>query len=164
MSLRVANASPLLFLAKLERLELLRLGVEAVLVPSGVLAEIRAKRDAATKQVELSLGSWLKECPLTRPDLLRLLPDLGEGEKEVIAQALQENVVSVSLDDLDARRVARRLRLEPIGTVGLLLAAKKRAMLPSLKPELERLQTLGFWVSDILMDQSLREAGESEPV
>lgn len=160
MSQRMVDASPLVFLAKLDRLELLLLGVQEVLVPSVVLVEIHAKRDVATERVEGCLGTWLRECPLTRPELLRLLPDLGEGEKEVIAQALQEKIVSVVLDDLDARRVARRMGLDPVGTVGLLLAAKKRAMLPSLKEELERLKALGFRASDALTDQALHEAGE----
>lgn len=160
MSRRMVNASPLVFLAKLDRLELLLLGVQEVLVPSVVLAEVRAKRDVATERVEGCLHAWLKECPLTRPELLRLLPDLGEGEKEVIAQALQEKIVSVVLDDLDARRIARRMGLDPIGTIGLLLAAKKRALLPSLKQELEHLRVLGFRASEALTDQALREAGE----
>ncbi len=160
MSRRLVNASPLIFLAKLGRLELLRLGAQEVLVPSGVLEEVRAKPDVGAELIERYLGTWLKVCHLTRREVLRFLPDLGEGEKEVIAQALQEDIVSIALDDLDARRVARRMGLEPIGTVGLLLAARKRSMLPSLKQELEHLKALGFWVSDSLYSLALQEAGE----
>ena len=125
MRRRLVDASPLIYLARLGRLELLLLGVEEVLVPAVVLAEVRAKRDHSTEQVEQRLDSWLKICERTQADVLRFLPDLGAGEREVMAQALQEGIVSVVLDDLDARRVARRLGLEPVGTVGLLLAAKK---------------------------------------
>ncbi len=71
--------------------------------------------------------------------MLPIVPDLGAGEREVIAQALQEDITSVVLDDLDAWRVSRRLGLEPVGTVGLLLAAKKRSLLPSLEEEIKRL-------------------------
>lgn len=160
MSQRITNASPLLFLAQLDRGELLCLGVQEVFVPSIVLGEICAKGDLAAERIKGYLGRGLRECLLTRPELLHLLPDLGEGEKEVIAQALQEKIVSVVLDDLDARRVARRMGLDPVGTVGLLLAAKKQNLIPSLKHELERLKVLGFWVSDVLAEQALREAGE----
>jgi predicted nucleic acid-binding protein len=157
---RLTNASPLVFLAKLDRLDLLCLGVQEVLVPSAVLEEVRAKRDDAAQQAEARLTEWLRECPLTRPELLQLLPDLGAGEREVLAQALQESILSVALDDLDARRTARRVGLEPIGTVGLLLAARKRGMLPSLTQEMERLGTLGFRISAALSERALREAGE----
>jgi len=158
---RLTNASPVIFLAKLDRLDLLCLGVNEVLVPSVVLAEVRAKRDDAAQQMEARLSGWLKECTWTRPEFLRLLPDLGPGERHVIAQALQERVSSVALDDLDARRTARRMGLEPVGTVGLLLAARKRGMLPSLAAEVERLRTLGFRISAPLAQEALREAGEA---
>ena len=160
MTRRLTNASPLIFLAKLNRMDLLSLGVEEVLVPSGVLEEVRAKRDDAAQQVEARLGHWLKECSWTRPELVQLLPDLGHGEREVVAQALQEQILSVALDDLDARRTARRVGLQPVGTIGLLLAARKRGMLPSLADELERLRALGFRVSASLCEQALHEAGE----
>ncbi|MDW8111636.1 MAG: DUF3368 domain-containing protein [Candidatus Bipolaricaulota bacterium] len=103
---------------------------------------------------------WLKECRLARREATHLLIDLDEGEKAVIAQALQEKVNSIATDDMAARRLAHRLGLEPIGTVGLLLAAKKRGMLQSLRAEVERLRALGFWIADDLLRQALHEAGE----
>ncbi|HXH14485.1 MAG TPA: DUF3368 domain-containing protein [Alphaproteobacteria bacterium] len=160
MTRRLVNASPLIFLAKLGRLDVLRLGTEEILLPATVLEEIRAKQDIATVQMEQHLGTWLNMCSITRPEVLQFLPDLGEDERDVIAQALQEGIASVVLDDQEARRVARRLGLEPIGTVGLLLAAKKRSLLPSVKNELDRLRGFGFWVSEDLVRQVLQEAGE----
>jgi predicted nucleic acid-binding protein len=160
MTRRLVNASPLIYLAKLGQLALLRLGTEEVLLPSAVLEEIRAKQDIATEQMEQHLGTWLKVCSITRPEVLRFLPDLGEGERDVIAEALQEGIASVVLDDQEARRLARRMGLEPVGTVGLLLAAKKRSLLPSVKDELERLRGFGFWVSEELVSRVLQEAGE----
>jgi uncharacterized protein len=160
MSRRVTNASPLVFLARLGRLELLGLGAEEVLVPSDVIAEVRAKPDAAAAQLEAHLGDWLRECPAASPELLQLLPDLGKGEREVVAQALHEGIVSVAMDDLDARRLARRLGLEPVGTVGLLLASKKMDLLPSLGAELQRLKDMGFRISEALFEQAMSEAGE----
>lgn len=161
MKRRVSNASPIIFLTKLNRLELLHLGVDEVLIPTAVLTEIRAKQDDVTQHLEKHLNTWLKECALTQQEVVQLLVDLDEGERAVIAQALQERVTSIATDDMAARRLARRLGLEPIGTVGLLLAAKKRGMLPSLQDEIERLRTLGFWITDDLVHQALREAGEA---
>lgn len=159
---RLVDAGPLLFLARLGRLELLLLGADQIYVPTAVLTEIRQKSDPALEPIHAVLKTWLSECTLTNPDLLKLLPDLGTGEKEVILQALERKVASLVLDDLDARRVARRLSLEPIGTVGLLLAAKKRGLIVSLKAELDRLKEMGFWISVQLRVEALKEAGEEE--
>jgi uncharacterized protein len=161
MNRRITDTSVIVFLAKLDRLELLRLGVEEVLVPAAVLTELRTRRDEATDRVERHLGTWLIECRLVHTDLLQLLSDLGHGEREVIAQAVQEKAANVALDDQEARRVARRSGLESIGTIGLLLAAKKQALIPSLKQELERLRGMGFWVTEALAAQVLQEAGEA---
>jgi uncharacterized protein len=161
MNRRIADTFVIVFLAKLGRLELLRLGVEEVLVPAAVLTELRIRRDEATDRVERHLGTWLNECRLVHTDLLQLLSDLGQGEREVIAQAVQEKATSVALDDQEARRVARRSGLESIGTIGVLLAAKKQALIPTLKQELERLRGMGFWVTEALAAQALREAGEA---
>lgn len=162
MRARVVDAGPLLFLARLGRLELLLSGADQVFVPMAVLAEIRQKPDPALESIQTVLGTWLAECSLTSPKLLKLLPDLGAGEREVIIQALEQKVTSVVMDDLDARRVARRLGSEPIGTVGLLLAGKKRGIVLSLKAELDRLAGMGFRISQALLAEALKEAGEEE--
>ena len=161
MNRRIVDTSVIVFLAKLGRLELLRLAVEEALVPAAVLTELRIRRDEATDRVERHLGTWLKECSLVHTDLLQLLSDLGHGEREVIAQAVQEKAANVALDDQEAHRVARRSGSESIGTIGLLLAAKKQALIPTLKQELERLRGIGFWVTEALAAQALREAGEA---
>lgn len=162
MRARVVDTGPLLFLARLGRLDLLLLGADQIYVPVAVLAEIRQKPDPALEPIQAMLGTRLAECSLTNPEFLKLLPDLGAGEREVIVQALERKVTSVVLDDLDARRVARRLGLEPIGTVGLLLAAKKRGIIPSLRADLDRLAAMGFWISEQLRAEALKEAGEEE--
>ncbi len=162
MNARIVDAGPLLFLARLERFSLLCLDVDQVLVPSAVLQEIRQKPDPVLNFIETNLENWLRECPLTNMRILEQLPILGKGEREVIAQAIEQRIISVVLDDMNARRVARGLGLQPIGTVGLLLAAKKRGLLPSLKAELQRLIALGFWISQSLWEEAIQEAHERE--
>ncbi|MCS7266331.1 MAG: DUF3368 domain-containing protein [Armatimonadetes bacterium] len=157
----VADAAPLIFLAKLGYLELLRLNADEILVPTEVLREVMAKDDEAAKEMKKHLGSWLKECEVVRYELLRLLPDMDEGERAVLAQAIQEGFEKVVLDDMEARRVARRIGLKPIGTVGLLIAAHKKGLIPSLKVELERLKALGFWISETLQREALEAVGEN---
>jgi hypothetical protein len=64
------------------------LGADQIYIPAAVLAEIRQKPDPALEPIQAVLKTWLAKCSLTNPDLLKLLPNLGAGEQEVILQAL----------------------------------------------------------------------------
>ncbi|NUQ86607.1 MAG: DUF3368 domain-containing protein [Anaerolineales bacterium] len=155
----MADAGPLIFLAKLERLDLLTR--EDVRVPAAVMAEISAKADEACKRVEQAANAWLKVQEVgNRETVQLLLADLDLGEAEVIALAKEINANYVLLDDLDARRFARRVGLSIIGTVGILLAACLQGKIPSVREEIDRLQTHGFRISKSLAEEVLKAAGE----
>lgn len=131
----VVDASPLLFLAKLDRLHLLSSDTDVVLIPDAVWEEIRALRDPASRIIAETerKSSWLRRASAKNRATLRTLRLLVDaGEAEVLTLAQEVDAARVVLDDLDARRVAHRLSLKLIGTVGLLLAAKLRGDLPSL--------------------------------
>ena len=65
------------------------------------------------------------------------------------------------LDDLLARQVAGILGLNLVGTLGVLLEARHKAVLPEIKPCLDELVDLaGFRLSEELYARVLREAGE----
>lgn len=157
---RVVNTAPLIFLAKLDRLELLRLGADNVFVPEAVIAELNAKPDETNVRVEKCLGSWLHQKTLADPSRKKLVPDFGKGEVEVFLLADELGTKDVVLDDQDARRYARRLGLKPIGTLGLLLAARRKGLIPSLRAEIQRLRELGFRATEELVARILEEAGE----
>lgn len=159
----VADTSPLLFLAKLNRLDLLRHAAEEILAPPAVFEEIQRVSDEATKRLEAARLDWLQVHPVADLALIDVLQaDLDLGESEVIALAQELKADRVVLDDLDARRMARRIGLLPIGTLGLLLAARLRGEIPSLRSEIERLERQGFRVQKALVEEVLREAGEGE--
>jgi hypothetical protein len=159
MSLWVADAGPLIFLAKLDRLDLL--AEKDMCIPAAVMTEVSAKADEAFKRIEQAANAWLKIQEVkNRATVQLLLADLDLGEAEVIALAKEINADSVLLDDLDARRFARRIGLSTIGTVGILLAARLQGKIPSLGAEIDRLQTHGFRISKTLIEEALKAAGE----
>ena len=65
------------------------------------------------------------------------------------------------LDDLKARKKAKSLWLAVIGTVGIILRAKQRGLIPSAKPALERLRGAGAHLSDVLVKRAIELAGEA---
>jgi predicted nucleic acid-binding protein len=68
----------------------------------------------------------------------------------------------VVIDDLVARRVAVQVGLKPIGTLGILLAAKLAGIIPSLSEKIEALQAAGMHLSETLIQRILIEAGERD--
>ncbi len=159
--MRIVNTAPLIFLGKLDRLDLLRMGVDSVIVPTTVLLELQAVKDEATEAVDIALNDWLQQMSCTLPALLELITQsIDPGEAEVLALAREFGTPHVVLDDLDARRYARRMGLQPIGTLGLLLAAKKIGELGAVLPEIESLRSAGFRASEELVRRVLQEAGE----
>ena len=85
----VVNASPLIYLSKIDRLPLLQLVASRVLVPQAVMAEIAAKgQNNVTHLTVLQQASWL--IPQVQIDVPGpvLAWDLGAGESAVIATAL----------------------------------------------------------------------------
>lgn len=161
MRLWVVDTSPLIFLAKLDRLDLLRRGADQILSPPAVLREINEYPDAASDRIEEAKKSWLQVRVVEDRRLVDvLMADLDAGEAEVIALALEAKAERVVLDDLDARRLTQRLGVAPVGTLGLLLAAKLRGEVQSLRAEIDRLRQAGFRLSPTLFQAVLREAGE----
>jgi len=161
MRLWVVDTSPLIFLAKLDRLDLLKRGAEQVVAPPAVFREIDEYPDAASEKIEDAKKSWLSIRAVEDRRLVDvLMADLDAGESEVIALALEVEAERVVLDDLDARRLAQRLGVARVGTLGLLLAGKLRGEIPSLRDEIGRLRQAGFRISPTLSQAVLREAGE----
>ena len=89
-----------------------------------------------------------------------LLPVLDRGEAEVIALAQIVEDCTVVLDDSRARKIAEWLGLRQIGTVGLLLRAKRRGLTERIKPHLEALIANGIYIRKELIEAVLKEAGE----
>ena len=151
----VSNSSPILALAAIERLSLFPDLFDTILIPAAVAVEIKPSLPERP--------SWLRLETLTRPmPEFVLRRSLGQGERETVALAVEREADPVILDDLPARRVARASGLSVVGTVGLLLAAKRRGLIGLIRPELDNLLEKSFFLSPQLYDELLRAAGEAE--
>jgi predicted nucleic acid-binding protein len=165
MSLWVVDTSPLIFLSKLQHLDLLRASADEIFAPPSVLSEVRQQADSASQEIEEASTRWLKIEPLENREVVEILSaalDLGEAEAIALAQHLKAD--RIVMDDLDGRRFARRLGLPVVGTLGLVLAARLRGEIPSLRHEVDRLLEAGFRVAPALLEDALRAAGELEGV
>lgn len=155
------NTSPLVFLGSLGRLELLRHEGREVYIPRAVAEEIAEKPDAAAQVVQVACATWMQVRNVTDETAVTLVQAaLHKGEAEAVVLATELHAERLVLDDQDARRFASRCGLKIIGTLGILLAAKQRGAIASLREEINALVALGFRVNPRLVTAVLQTAGE----
>ena len=113
---------------------------------------------------EIASASWITVGEVKDKGLVSLLrAELDEGEAEAIALGHERQTEVVMLDEKDARRAARRLGLVVLGTVGLLVWAKRAGLIGSLGEQLSALQAQGkFRLSRMVYQEALRAVGEIE--
>lgn len=156
----ICNTSPFQYLHWLGQLNLLPALAKQVLVPPAVVAELAAGRGLGLDLPDPATLAWVTvQRPVSTP-VLPLLAELGAGEAEVLALALERPGATVILDDGLARRVAESQHLRLTGTLGLLLDGKTAGLLPSVAPLLARLDELHFRVSPVTRRAILTLAGE----
>jgi predicted nucleic acid-binding protein len=162
----VADAGPLIGLARIDRLSLLHALYGSVLVPEAVLAELRADSDrpgswvlsAALAQGVICPRALAKGCE-SELKRLRLLLDAGEASAILLAE--QVGCRFLLIDERRGRDVARRRGVPVVGLAGVLLAAKRSGLLSAVEPVLADLSQQGYRLSDALVAEVLRLAGES---
>jgi predicted nucleic acid-binding protein len=156
----IADSSPLIALAVIKQLELLPQLCSKIIVPPAVWDEVTIRGSGLPGAYEVSQINWI-EIQTPEFDLVEMLTMLvDKGEAEAIALAYKIPACTLLLDDAQARRVAERLNLERIGTLGLLRRAKLANLIDKLKPHIEALQLGGIYISQKLIDAVLKDVGE----
>lgn len=148
MQVVISDANCLIQLARVELLPLLKQLYGNVVTTPIIAAEFGRP-----------LPPWLHIVtpePMTRPFALAL--DAGEASALTLAQLY--GTVLLLTDDKAARKVGLMLGLEVRGTLGVLLAAKRAGFLAALAPVFARLRQEGMYLTDDLIADVLRDAGE----
>ncbi|MGO8691435.1 MAG: DUF3368 domain-containing protein [Thermoguttaceae bacterium] len=156
----LCNTSPLQYLHQIDAMRVLKAIAGRIVVPPAVAEEIAVGRRLGLDLPDLALLDWVA---LRRPASTAALPlvtDLGRGESEVLALALETPGSISILDDALARRFAQALGIKITGTLGILLDAKKAGLVDAVAPLLDRLQDRGFRLATATRAAVLRQAGE----
>ena len=156
----VADAGPLIAFGRIEKLDLLPRVLGEVLVPASVVAEcvIDMEKPGARAIRDALRGKLLTRCPDPAPPQTPF-PLLDTGESAAIRVALKLSA-AVLIDEKTGRAIATKLGLSVIGTGGVLLAAKKRGLIPSVQTVLGAIVEHGYHLSDALIQAILTRAGE----
>jgi predicted nucleic acid-binding protein len=154
------NASPVILLAKAEVIHLVPRVCERLVIPVGTVAEVqRGKMSDAGRAWLAEEGAKFVVQP-EKPDAVVTRLGLGLGETQVLAWLMQNPGFEGVLDDLRARRCAAGLSLPIIGSLRVLIILKEERLIPAIKPAIERFREAGSYISEGLIQQALKLAGE----
>jgi hypothetical protein len=133
----VSNTSPLVNLAAIGQLDLLKQLYGGIVIPQAVYAEIVIAGAGQPGAVEVKTLDWIKTRPVAnRTAVASLQLELDAGEAEAILLAVELNAGLILLDERKGRRVALRLGLRPMGLLGALVEAKHKGSVVAVKPSL----------------------------
>lgn len=157
--LLVADTSPLLALARLDFLTLLSQLFSSVCVTQTVIAECLAKpesSDALRIKEALADGRLIiVDDPVVRTSLKHL----DVGEMSALEYAIQHSA-TILIDERAGRLAAKAHHLNVVGTLGILLLAKRKGVLLGIKPKIYELRDSGYFISETLIASVLELANE----
>src|SRR3990172_3650813 len=142
----VLNASPLICLQKSGLSGLLPKLFSDIIVTNIVKAEVLAKGTVDVPMEALFANDWFRIADVAiDPDIAAW--GLGRGEESVLSYALHDRSCWAVIDDRVARRCAESMKCLFTGTVGIIVLAKRRLIIPNVREALGKLQDAGLWLS-----------------
>lgn len=155
----ISNTTPILSLLKIEKLDLLKKHFWKITVPTAVFQEIENGRHKPYYR-NLKQVDWIKIEHIKNTDSLDFFVDLDKGEAEVLILAKEQNADLVILDEIMGRRYAKQLELNLTGTLGVLLKAKEKGIIGSIREILTELTEKGTWLNPKLIKKVIDLSNE----
>ena len=157
----VADSSPLILLARIGQLPLLRSLYGTVDVPFAVYRETVLQDAGRPGAAEIGDADWIRVQKVTDLLAARMLrQQIGPGESEAIVLALEMQAALLLIDDAKGRRVAESYGISAAGTIGILIQAKRRGILHTVKPSLNAIREAGLRMNEGLYNHALRICDE----
>lgn len=154
----VSDASPLIVLLKTNNITILKDLFQQITIPQAVYKEITAKKQEKSLFDKID---WIKIRKIKNADMasfIEKLLDKGETEAIILAKELQTKLL---IDDAKARKYAKMLDIEVIGTLGLLKMAKTHGIIISVRGVISKMLDEGYYINDELIKSLLIDVGET---
>lgn len=142
----ISDTSTLILFQKIEQLNLLhKLYIELLTTPE-IAQEYGDK-----------LPDWIKIESVGDKKYQEFLEtQIDSGEASAIALAKEYEDVLLLLDDLKARKLAKKLNLKMTGSLGIIHKAKQEGLIEKVKPLIEKLLTTNFRINENIIQEILR--------
>jgi predicted nucleic acid-binding protein len=159
----VFDTTVLLYTGRIGLSDVLSVLFAPVYVPEPVLLELDMGRLLRVDTINPRDPAWATPVAVPQAATDRLPPNrLGADERAVIAHADACPGCLAGLDDRQARQLAEALGLQVVGTLGVLLRAKKVGHIPAVRPALDAAIEQGFRLSQELYQDVLGIANEAQ--
>lgn len=145
----ICDTSPLIFLAKTGKLPTLFQLYTTVCVPPAVRSEIFINpTEAEAKLYECIEGGKIQQRHPVKRTVQQVPERFGAGEREAIALAMDTPDALLVIDDAQARQFARSNSVSLTGTIGVLIEAYHRNILPPTPHDIDQLIEAGLWINE----------------
>ena len=152
----VSDTSVLLYLGRIQHLDLLDTLFTNILIPQAVLSELDVGRTLRADTVNPRHFAWMQIVKVSTEEIAQLPSNtLGAGEQAVIAYTRRTTDSLAGLDDKLARQLAQSLRIDVIGLIGILIKAKRAGAIPQVRPLLDYLRIEGFRLHQNVYQEAL---------
>lgn len=162
----VADASPLIALAKLDCLELLFCSFNTVHLPEAVYQEVTVHKHRTDS---LRIADFLQKqdgsgcfvhADIDNTEYRAFRDQLDEGESQALSLASKLNC-GILIDERLGRNIAAHYSIPVVGVMGILLKAKESGEITQIKPFIDQLLEHKYRLSDRVINIVLQRAGET---
>lgn len=162
----VSDSSPIIYLAKLGRLDLLKILYRQIFISDAVQGELTiidasGERESEILAIKRAIDEgWLKTKRVgVKNKYVLASNELSIADKETIELSRKMNAELTLIDDETARRAARSIGIKARGTLYVLLDAHRRRKLSKveLKEMLNQLVSVGFRLSPEIYSRLMKE-------
>ena len=159
----ISNSTPLINFSMIDELGILKQLFNTIVVPEAVWYEIVIKGKSYPSASTVSQSDFVLRERIHNTALFHTLSmNLSAGETETIVLAIETNARLVLLDELEARAIGKHFGLNIMGSIGCLIEAKQRGIIPEVKSYLDRMKNSAkFWVNDELYKRIMKDQGEN---
>lgn len=158
----LSDTSAISVLTRIGYLHLLEQIFQEIIIPKKVFDELMELSKFGVDTSIITQATWLKVIAPKQSLLLsNLLTQLDEGEAHAIALAIELKSDLLIIDEYEGRKIATQLRLQITGVGGILVRAKLRSFIPSVKTVLDLMRSnANFYLSEKVYSEILRQANE----
>ena len=152
----IADSSALVALSIVNQLDVLEKIFGEVYVPRAVYNEVRQENKEESKKLE----EYCKDRVLDISTPFNFNITLGQGESEAIVLYEEKSANFLLCDDKKAKKFAQNFGINVIGSLGILLKAKKEKHIEKIAPLLEILKSSRIFIDDKIYELVLEMAEE----
>lgn len=157
----VSDTSCIGYLIQIEQLNLLQTIYGEIIIPTAVNTEILNLENKGHNLSEYRSSTWIKTYqPGNLSNIKNYEYLLDKGELEAISLAIEIKADLLIIDEKLARTIAISIGFEITGLIGILITAKNKGLISSVKESLDKVILAGCRISTYLYNTALKSCNE----